>query len=134
MRLARNRSLIQQLVHSQLHPLLWTNDFFLPFHLKHQCPSSLNFVTDREPDSIVEEQTKPDQAALYRLNGDENPLHIDKEFAAVGGFPQPILHGLCTFGVSGKHVLQTFAKGNLLRYLLFNAFHKALCASRAFQT
>ena len=72
----------------------------------------LNVMADREPDNIVEEQTMPNQAALYRLNGDENPLHIDKDFAAIGGFPRPILHGLCTFGVSGKHVLEAFAKGN----------------------
>ncbi|KAI5776373.1 hypothetical protein EDC01DRAFT_483062 [Geopyxis carbonaria] len=58
----------------------------------------------RAPDHVAEEQTSPDQAALYRLSGDRNPLHIDPAFAAVGGFKDPILHGLCSFGVSGKHV------------------------------
>ncbi|PVI06258.1 peroxisomal multifunctional enzyme type 2 [Periconia macrospinosa] len=62
----------------------------------------------RAPDAVVEEQTSPDQAALYRLSGDLNPLHIDPEFSKVGGFKDPILHGLCFFGISGKHVLKTY--------------------------
>ena len=62
----------------------------------------------RAPDAIVEEQTTPDQAALYRLNGDRNPLHIDPEFSKVGGFKDPILHGLCFFGFSGKHIVQKY--------------------------
>ena len=62
----------------------------------------------RQPDAVVEEATTSDQAALYRLNGDRNPLHIDPEFSKVGGFPTPILHGLCFFGISGKHVYETY--------------------------
>ncbi|EEP77828.1 peroxisomal hydratase-dehydrogenase-epimerase [Uncinocarpus reesii 1704] len=62
----------------------------------------------RKPDAVVEEKTSEDQAALYRLNGDRNPLHIDPEFSKVGGFKIPILHGLCSMGVSGKHVFSTF--------------------------
>ncbi|EXJ80839.1 peroxisomal hydratase-dehydrogenase-epimerase [Capronia epimyces CBS 606.96] len=62
----------------------------------------------RAPDAVVEEATSPDQAALYRLNGDRNPLHIDPEFSKVGGFKEPILHGLCFFGFSGKHIVQTY--------------------------
>ena len=62
----------------------------------------------RQPDSTVEEATTTDQAALYRLNGDRNPLHIDPEFSKVGGFQTPILHGLCFFGISGKHIFQRY--------------------------
>ncbi|PSN69186.1 multifunctional beta-oxidation protein-like protein [Corynespora cassiicola Philippines] len=62
----------------------------------------------RAPDAVVEEKTTEEQAAVYRLSGDRNPLHIDPEFSKVGGFKVPILHGLCFFGISGKHVLQSF--------------------------
>jgi len=62
----------------------------------------------REPDKVIEEKTTEEQAALYRLNGDRNPLHIDPEFSKVGGFKVPILHGLCFFGFSGKHIFQTY--------------------------
>ena len=62
----------------------------------------------RNPDAVVEEKTSEDQAALYRLNGDRNPLHIDPAFSSVGGFKIPILHGLCFMGFSGKHILQTY--------------------------
>ncbi|KAL8788670.1 MAG: hypothetical protein Q9213_001598 [Squamulea squamosa] len=62
----------------------------------------------RQPDAVVEEATTEEQAALYRLNGDRNPLHIDPEFSKVGGFKVPILHGLCFFGISGKHIYHTF--------------------------
>jgi multifunctional beta-oxidation protein len=62
----------------------------------------------RKPDAVIEEKTGEDQAALYRLNGDRNPLHIDPDFSKVGGFKTPILHGLCSMGVSGKHVFSQY--------------------------
>ncbi|KAF7312324.1 Peroxisomal multifunctional enzyme type 2 [Mycena indigotica] len=70
--------------------------------------SAANDVPKRAPDAVVEEQTSASQAALYRLSGDLNPLHILPEFAAIGGFNKPILHGLCFMGISGKHVFQKF--------------------------
>jgi acyl dehydratase len=66
-------------------------------------------VPGRAPDRIVDISTRPDQALIYRLCGDRNPLHSDPEFAKKAGFPRPILHGMCTYGISCRGVLQTYA-------------------------
>lgn len=63
-------------------------------------------LPDRAPDHKVTQQTRPEQALLYRLSGDRNPLHSDPSFAARGGFPRPILHGLCTYGITGRVLLR----------------------------
>ena len=68
-------------------------------------PSSEWTLPDRDPDEVVSYPTRPDQALLYRLNGDRNPLHSDPSFAAMGGFDTPILHGLCTYGFTGRALL-----------------------------
>lgn len=62
-------------------------------------------VPERAPDVEVDTQTRPDQALLYRLSGDRNPLHSDPAFAAQGGFERPILHGMCTYGITARILL-----------------------------
>jgi acyl dehydratase len=63
----------------------------------------------RSADKTVDITTRPDQALVYRLCGDRNPLHSDPEFAKRAGFPAPILHGMCTYGITCRGVLQTYA-------------------------
>ena len=66
-------------------------------------------IPDRAPELSCDLPTPPNLAILYRLNGDENPLHIDPERAKAAGFPRPILHGAATFGIAAHAVLRTVA-------------------------
>lgn len=70
----------------------------------------------RPPDHTVTYETHPDQALLYRLSGDRNPLHSDPAFAARAGFPRPILHGLCTYGITGRALLHAVAGSDPARF------------------
>lgn len=71
---------------------------------------------EREPDRVLSLPTLPQQAMLYRLSGDFNPLHVDPAFAAMGGFPRPILHGLCTMGFACRAVLREYCDNDPARF------------------
>lgn len=75
----------------------------------------------RAPDFEVVEQTTREQALLYRLSGDLNPLHADPNMAKFGGFDRPILHGLCTFGHAGRAVLRGACGGDPAKLKSFGA-------------
>jgi MaoC like domain len=79
-------------------------------------PASSFAVPDRAPDHEVTYPTRIDQALTYRLSGDRNPLHSDPKFAAMAGFPRPILHGLCTYGFTGRALLHTLCGGDPARF------------------
>src|SRR5690606_18619891 len=77
-------------------------------------------LPDRAPDAVIEEATEPRQALLFRLCGDWNPLHADPAFAAMAGYPRPILHGLCTFGFAGRHLVRGLCEGDPRRVTAFS--------------
>jgi len=80
-----------------------------PSGARNQPPS-------RDPDHVVSYATRADQALLYRLSGDRNPLHSDPAFAKRAGFDRPILHGLCTFGMAGRALLHTLCGSDPARF------------------
>jgi acyl dehydratase len=71
---------------------------------------------DRAPDATVTEPTQPNQAILYRLCSDNNPLHISPSQAATGGFERPILHGLCFFGFASRAILSSFCGNDVTKF------------------
>ncbi|TFV59916.1 3-alpha,7-alpha,12-alpha-trihydroxy-5-beta-cholest-24-enoyl-CoA hydratase [Mycobacterium sp. PS03-16] len=84
-------------------------------------PSSSTEPPQRTPDTQVDLAILPQQALLYRLCGDRNPLHSDPQFAAAAGFPRPILHGLCTYGVACKAIVDTLLDGDVARVKSYGA-------------
>ena len=78
-------------------------------------PKAGNAAPDRAPDLVVETPTLPQQALIYRLSGDKNPLHVDPAFAALGGFDTPILHGLCSYGIVCKAAVDNVLAGGTSR-------------------
>jgi acyl dehydratase len=79
-------------------------------------PSKRTELPEREPDHTVTYQTRPEQALIYRLSGDRNPLHSDPQFAKLAGFDRPILHGLCTYGFTGRALLHTLCDSDPTRF------------------
>ncbi|MFJ3324663.1 MaoC/PaaZ C-terminal domain-containing protein [Streptomyces griseus] len=99
---------------------LWTNDAQIFVRGEggfggERGPSDRLAPPDRDPDRTVERTIREDQALLYRLSGDWNPLHADPAFAELAGFDRPILHGLCTYGMTLKAVADTLLDGDVSR-------------------
>jgi acyl dehydratase len=80
-----------------------------------------NALPEREPDHVLQAETRRDQALLYRLVGDHNPLHSDPEFAKRAGFDKPILHGLCTYGFTGRLLLHALCGSDPARFVSMSA-------------
>ncbi|MCZ4513908.1 MaoC/PaaZ C-terminal domain-containing protein [Streptomyces sp. ActVer] len=99
---------------------LWTNDAQIFVRGEggfggDRGPSGRPEPPTGDPDRTVERAIREDQALLYRLSGDWNPLHADPEFAKLAGFDRPILHGLCTYGMTLKAVVDTALGGDVGR-------------------
>jgi acyl dehydratase len=84
-------------------------------------PPAGNEPPDRAPDGVAESRTLPQQALLYRLNGDKNPLHADPEFAKMAGFDRPIIHGLCSYGIACKAIVDHALGGDPTRVARYQA-------------
>ncbi|MET7523092.1 MaoC/PaaZ C-terminal domain-containing protein [Streptomyces sp. NPDC005248] len=100
--------------------LLWTNDAEIFVRGEggfggERGPSGLHADLAAVPNHTVERPVRENQALLYRLSGDRNPLHADPEFARKAGFDRPILHGLCTYGMTLKAVADTLLGGEVAR-------------------
>ncbi|MCB0951013.1 MAG: MaoC family dehydratase, partial [Mycobacterium sp.] len=79
-------------------------------------------IPERDPDARVALPTREDQALIYRLSGDRNPLHSDPWFAReLAGFPKPILHGLCTYGVAGRALVADLGGGDASKITAISA-------------
>ena len=84
-------------------------------------PDIGNEAPERKPDVVVESPTLPQQALIYRLSGDKNPLHCDPDFAKMAGFEKPILHGLCSFGIVCKAAVDHALGGDVAKVARYQA-------------
>jgi acyl dehydratase len=83
-------------------------------------PASTPIELDSNPDIIHEVTTTEDQALIFRLSGDSNPLHSDPNFAKMAGYPKPILHGLCSYGVACRSIVETLCEKDSKKLKKFN--------------
>ena len=83
-------------------------------------PPTKKIILEGDPDISHEISTKPDQALIFRLSGDFNPLHSDPSFAKIAGFPRPILHGLCTYGVACRSVVASICDNDVKQLRRFD--------------
>lgn len=117
---------IETLTREESGELLFTNNFGVFVRGAggfggERGPEAGNNPPDRAPDKTVSMATLPNQAAIYRLSGDRNPLHIDPAFAKMAGYDRPILHGLCTFGHVCRAVLREYCGNDPSRFLAMSA-------------
>jgi acyl dehydratase len=84
-------------------------------------PKVGNVAPEREPDGVVERPSLPQQALIYRLSGDKNPLHADPEFAKLAGFDTPITHGLCSYGIVCKAIVDDVLGGDVTKVARYQA-------------
>ena len=109
--LVQERTVRDKASNEKLYTLNWSyflrgdGGFNSPGHVQPEAHA----IPDRAPDLVKECDTRPDQAFLYALSGDRNPLHRDPKIAAMAGFPRPILHGLCSYGTACRAILSTVA-------------------------
>ena len=83
-------------------------------------PKKEIFIPDGEPDYVSEVSTKPDQALIFRLSGDYNPLHSDPNFAKAAGFEKPILHGMCTYGIACRSLVDEICENDASKLKKFD--------------
>ena len=83
-------------------------------------PKKEIFIPDGEPDYVSEVSTKPDQALIFRLSGDYNPLHSDPNFAKAAGFEKPILHGMCTYGIACRSLVDKICENDASKLKRFD--------------
>ena len=85
-----------------------------------ESPKKEIFIPDGEPDYVSEVSTKPDQALIFRLSGDYNPLHSDPNFAKAAGFEKPILHGMCTYGIACRSLVNEICENDASKLKRFD--------------
>ena len=84
-------------------------------------PKVGNAAPDRKPDGVITRTTLPQQALIYRLSGDKNPLHCDPDFAKMAGFDKPIIHGLCSYGITCKAIVDEVLGGDVAQVARYQA-------------